>query len=143
MVEQGAADQQVAEAIAAEYESLSLDCRADAARFGQLLAPDLHEFTATGEEIGYAGTAELVAKSTDPKGDPVRVENMRGQLLANGLVMVKYTSDDHERRARRTSLWRRVATGRWQIFHHQATAITNGASQAQELLYRRACVSRM
>jgi len=37
---QVAADHQIAEAMAAERESLSLECRADAARLGRLLAPD-------------------------------------------------------------------------------------------------------
>jgi RimJ/RimL family protein N-acetyltransferase len=115
------ADQQVAEAIAAEYESLSPTCRADASCLERLLAPDFHEFGASGGELGHEGTAELVAKSTAPGGEPIRVENMRGQLLASGLVMVKYTSENHGRRSNRTSLWRRVAPGRWQVFHHQGT----------------------
>jgi hypothetical protein len=116
-----AADQQVAEAVAAEYESQSLECRADAARLERLLAHDLHAFGASGGEIGYEGTAQLVAESTDPNGEPIKVENMRRQWLADGLVMVNYTSENHGRRANRTSLWRRTETGRWQIFHHQGT----------------------
>src|ERR1700723_2384072 len=96
---QAVADQQIAEAMAAEQESLSLECRADAPRLQRLLAPDFHEFGASGGEIGYAGTAELVARSTDPDGDPIKVEHMRGQLLADGLVMVKYTSENHGRRS--------------------------------------------
>jgi hypothetical protein len=125
-IEQADADRQVAEAVAAEYESLSFACRADAARFERLLAPDFHEFVASGEEIGYAGTAELVARSANPDDDPVKVEHMRGQLLANRLVMVKYTSENDGRRSNRTSLWRRTEAGHWQIFHHQAT-LTNKA----------------
>jgi hypothetical protein len=124
IVEQAAADRQVAEAMAAEHESLSLECRADATRFVQLLAPDFHEFGASGEEIGYQGTAELVAESTDPDGEPIKVEHMRGQLLVDGLVIVKYTSENHGRRAHRTSLWRRLESGRWEIFHHQGTITT-------------------
>ncbi|HUN33130.1 MAG TPA: DUF4440 domain-containing protein [Trebonia sp.] len=119
--EQQAAEQQAAEAMAAEYESLSLECRADPARLERLLAPDFHEFGASGGEIGFEGTADLVAASTDLDGQPIKVENMRAQLLADGLVMVKYTSDNHGRRANRTSLWRRVEPGRWQVFHHQGT----------------------
>jgi RimJ/RimL family protein N-acetyltransferase len=118
-----AVDRQVAEAIAAEYESLSPACRADASCLDRLLAPDFHEFGASEGEFGYEGTAELVAESTAPGGEPIKVENMRGQLLANGLVMLKYTSDDCGRRSNRTSLWRRVAPGRWQIFHHQGTIV--------------------
>ena len=119
-----AVEQQVAEAIAAEYESLSPACRASVSCLERLLAPDFHEFGASGGELVFQGTAELVAGSAVPGGEPIKVENMRGQLLADGLVMLKYTSESHGRRSNRTSLWRRVAPGRWQIFHHQGT-ITN------------------
>ena len=115
------ADQQISEAVAAEYESLSLECRADAARLGRLLAPDFHEFGTSGREYGYEGTAELVAAATEPGDEPVTVENMRGRLLADGLVMLKYTSEHHGRRSNRTSLWRRTEAGHWQMFHHQGT----------------------
>jgi len=115
------ADQQIAEAVAAERESLSPECRADAARLGRLLAPDFHEFGASGAEYGYEGTAEMVAADTAPDDEPITVENMRGWLLADGLVMLKYTSGHHGRRANRTSLWRRTGAGHWQMFHHQGT----------------------
>jgi hypothetical protein len=115
------AEQQIAEATAAEHESLSPECRADAARLGRLLAPDFHEFGASGAEYGYEGTAELVAAAVAGDDEPVTVVNMRGWLLADGLVMLKYTSEHHGRRANRTSLWRRTEAGHWQIFHHQGT----------------------
>ena len=115
------ADQQIAEAVAAEHESLSPECRADAARFGRLLAPDFHEFGASGAEYGYAGTAAKVAAAMTAADEPITVANMRGWLLADGLVMLKYTSEHHGRRANRTSLWRRTGVGHWQMFHHQGT----------------------
>ncbi len=114
-------DQQIAEAEAAERETLSPECRASPARLEALLAPDFHEFGASGGELGFAGTAALVAAATDPDGAPIMVENLRGWLLADGLVMLKYTSSHQGRRAHRTSLWRRTAPGSWQIFHHQGT----------------------
>jgi ribonuclease HI len=117
----GSADQQIALAVAAERESLSPECRADAARLGRLLAPDFHEFGASGREYGYAGTAEMVAAATEPGDEPITVANMRGWLLADGLMMLKYTSEHHGRRANRTSLWRRTEAGGWQVFHHQGT----------------------
>ena len=46
---------------------------------------------------------------------------MRGWLLADGLVMLKYTSEAEGRRTQRTSLWRRTPAGRWQVFHLQGT----------------------
>ena len=115
------ADQQIAAAVAAEQESLSPQCRADASRLERLLAPDFHEFSSSGGELGYEGTAARVAAATRPGDEPIRLENMRGWLLADGLVMLKYTSEHRGRRANRTSLWRRKADGRWQIFHHQGT----------------------
>ena len=115
------ADQQIAEAVAAEHESLSPECRADPARLGRLLAPDFHEFGSSGGEFGYEGTAALVAAGTASDDEPITVENMRGWLLADGLVMLKYTSEHHGRRVNRTSLWRRTQAGRWQMFHHQGT----------------------
>jgi len=117
----GTAEEQIAEAVAAEHESLSPECRADAARLGRLLAPDFHEFGASGGEYGYEGTAEMVAADTASDDEPITVENMRGWLLADGLVMLKYTSGHHGRRANRTSLWRRTGAGHWQMFHHQGT----------------------
>ena len=117
----GTAEEQIAEAVAAEHESLSPECRADAARLGRLLAPDFHEFGASGGEYGYEEATEMVAADTAPDDEPITVANMRGWLLADGLVMLKYTSEHHGRRANRTSLWRRTEAGNWQIFHHQGT----------------------
>ena len=117
----GSAEQQIAGAVAAEHESLSPACRADAARLGRLLAPDFHEFGSSGREYGYEGTAEMVAAATGPGDEPVTVANMRGWLLADGLVMLKYTSERDGQRANRTSLWRRTEAGHWQMFHHQGT----------------------
>jgi len=107
--------------VAAGHESLSRECRADAGRLGRLLAPQFHEYGASGAEYGYAGPAEMVAGDTASDDEPITVHNMRGWLLADGLVMLKYTTEVQGRRAHRTSLWRRAATGRWQIFHHQGT----------------------
>jgi hypothetical protein len=118
------ADQQIAAAMAAERESLSPQCRADAARLERLLAPDFHEFGASGAEYGYEGTAARVAEYTDPGDEPIAVTNLRGWLLADGLVMLKYTSQNRGRRANRTSLWRRTPGGAWQMFHHQGTLVT-------------------
>ncbi|HUA28940.1 MAG TPA: DUF4440 domain-containing protein [Streptosporangiaceae bacterium] len=119
--QQAVTDLQIAEAMAAEHESLSPECRADVGRFGLLLAPDFHEFGTSGGEFGYEGTAALVASAAADEDVPIKIENMRGWLLADGLVMLKYTSENRGRRSNRTSLWRRAAAGRWQIFHHQGT----------------------
>ena len=117
-------DDQIAEATAAELESLSPACRADAIRLGRLLAPDFHEFGTSGGEFEREGTAELVAAATNPDDDPITVVDLRGWLVADGVVMLKYTSEHGGRWSNRTSLWRRVSPGQWQIFHHQGTPTT-------------------
>jgi hypothetical protein len=63
----------------------------------------------------------MVAADMASDDEPIIVENMRGWLLADGLVMLKYTSENQGRRANRTSLWRRTGAGHWQVFHHQGT----------------------
>ncbi|WP_406692303.1 nuclear transport factor 2 family protein [Saccharopolyspora sp. ID03-671] len=117
------ADGQVAEAVAAELESLSNACRADASRLGRLIAPDFHEFGSSGGEFGRE-VVDRVAAETDPGGESVGVRNLRGWLIADGVVMLKYTSEFGGRRSNRTSLWRRVGPGHWQMFHHQGTPVT-------------------
>ena len=49
----------------------------------------------------------------------VKVENLRGWLPGDGLVMLKCISENGGRRSNGTSVWRRTPTGQWQIFHHQ------------------------
>lgn len=122
----GGDDPQVAEVLAAERETLTPACRADPERLNRFLAPDFHEFGASGVEVGFEGTAERVAARTDPAGEPIAVERMRGVRLADGLVMVKYTVRIDGRWSNRTSLWRRAAPGHWQMFHNQGTPTTRG-----------------
>jgi hypothetical protein len=117
----GSADAQVAEVLAAERETLRLECRADPDRLRRFLAPDFHEFGASGVEIRFEGTAERVGGCTDPNGEAIEVRSLRGLRLADGLVMVKYTSRSGARWSHRTSVWRREASGRWRMFHHQGT----------------------
>ncbi|MGW7384729.1 nuclear transport factor 2 family protein [Streptomyces sp. NPDC054794] len=129
-LETGGNDPQVAEALAAEYETLAPECRADPGRLNRFLAPDFHEFGASGAEIEYEGTAQRVAAYTDPTGEPIRAERVRGLRLADGLVMVKYRANIDGKWSNRTSLWRRVAPAHWQMFHHQGTPTKgpNGSS---------------
>ena len=124
------ADQQVEAAIAAERESLSPECRADPERISALLAPDFHEFGASGGELEFADTPARVAAAARSDARPIKVERMRGQWLADGLVMLKYTSCNAGRWSNRTSLWRRTADDGWQLFHHQGT-LTAAASPAR------------
>ena len=109
------------------------------ARLERLLAPGFYEFGTSGGEIGYEGTAAQVAAATSPGDEPIIAQNMRGWLLADGLVMLKYTSRNQGRPANRTSLWRRTATGRWQlIITRERPQLAGGRTTAREPAHARA-----
>ncbi len=112
---------QVEEALRAERETLTRECRLEAQRLDAFLADDFHEFGRSGGEITRAGTAQRVADATASGDDEIAVENMRGQLVAEGIVLVKYTAVSDGRRTHRTSLWRKDPILGLQLFHHQGT----------------------
>ncbi|MGW9477821.1 nuclear transport factor 2 family protein [Saccharomonospora azurea] len=108
--------------MAAERETLSPECRADPARLRRLLAPNLHEFGSSGRQLDVEAAVRVAAETASDTA-PIRMHRLRGQRVADGVVMQKYTSEYEGRRAHRTSLWRRVGPGRWQLFHHQGTPV--------------------
>ncbi|MCE5289428.1 MAG: nuclear transport factor 2 family protein [Nocardiaceae bacterium] len=110
---------EVAEAVAAEMELLDPVCRADPERFARRIAPDFHEFGASGCEFNSSDVIESVLGDSDGVSQ-IEVENVRGWLIADGVVLVKYTSVFGGKRVHRTSLWRNES-GTWQVFHHQGT----------------------
>lgn len=117
-------DQQIAAALSAEQETLTQECRRDPVRLDRFLADDFHEFGRSGGELTKAGTAARVADEASGREQPIEVENLHGYLVADGIVMVKYTSRVGERRTHRTSLWRHDDKRGWQICHHQGTPTT-------------------
>ena len=117
----------------AELETLGRACRLDPARLDAFLAPDFHEFGASGGELTRSGTADRVAASTADGGDDLVPEQVRGQLVADGVVMVKYRLSANGRTTHRTSLWRRTTTGTWEMFHHQGTVVPPEAGTSRHL----------
>ena len=63
-------------------------------------------------------TVEMLAAEQDD--EPIAVAEMEAVELADGVVLLTYVSDRAGRRARRSSIWRRVG-GRWRQLHHQGT----------------------
>jgi len=55
----------------------------------------------------------------------VDVCDLAGVHLADGIVLVTYTSQGGTRRCRRSSIWRRTSAG-WRIYFHQGTVIPGG-----------------
>ena len=120
----------VADAMRAEVETLSRECRLDAARLDRFLAPDFHEFGASGVEVVKEGTARRVAAYTADGAAELVPHDMRGTLIADDVVMVKYVLQAGPVRTNRTSLWRRTAEGDWEMFHHQGTVAAGQGSSA-------------
>jgi ribonuclease HI len=105
----------------AERETLTRECRLDAQRLDTFLAEDFHEFGRSGGESTKAGTAQRVAQATASNDHAIATEDMRGQLVADGIVMVKYTAISNGQRTHRTSVWRKDPILGWRMFHHQGT----------------------
>ncbi|WP_313566055.1 universal stress protein [Mobilicoccus sp.] len=115
----------VAEVLELERETLSPECRRDAARLDALLADDFHEFGRSGGELTKgADTARRIAEharaqEVDGAQETPGVENLRGTELADGVVLVTYTLDTQGRRSNHTSIWRR--DDHWRMVHRQGT----------------------
>lgn len=117
------ADAAVAACVRRERELLTPRCRADPARVAALLADDFCEFGASGRRWDRASTVAALTADTDVEHDPpIQDTEMTGRLLADGLVLLTYRSQNGDRAARRSSLWR-LEDGRWRVFFHQGTLL--------------------
>lgn len=105
---------------ALERELQTAACRADAVRVEALLAADFEEIGASGRHWTRAEILALLAEESD--GAEIEVSDLRSELLTEDLVLVQWESRRGERKARRTSRWRREADG-WRLRHHQGTLI--------------------
>ncbi|MFF4394429.1 DUF4440 domain-containing protein [Streptomyces sp. NPDC001480] len=92
----------------------------------ELLDPEFVEVGASGRRYTYeemiAGLPDKPGSSADgPRYEP---SDIRGVLLAPGLVHLTFETVFAGRRARRTSLWRKrdEETG-WRMYYHQATPV--------------------
>ncbi|MFI8370127.1 DUF4440 domain-containing protein [Streptomyces sp. NPDC085466] len=101
-----------------------------AVRLSRSLAEDLFdpEFT----EVGASGRRwtyeEMLAALPGlhggaETGPPIVATAFAGTVLAPGLVHLTYETVIGERRARRSSLWRRDADGPLRLFYHQGTPV--------------------
>jgi hypothetical protein len=116
-----ATDIEVAEVLQLERELQTAECRRDRARVSTLLAEDFIEVGASGRVWDRPLTLELLGG--EPEGATViRVHDLTGRVLCDGLVMTRWDSDRGGRRARRMSLWRRDCAG-WRLVYHQGTLL--------------------
>jgi hypothetical protein len=121
------ADEDVQRAIDGELWLLQPHVRTSPAEFEALLHPEFFEFGASGRRWSRREViAELPPAEAAGAEPPVAASDVTGVRLAEDVVLVTYVSERGERRARRSSVWRKTDTG-WCIYFHQGTLIPPGS----------------
>lgn len=103
-----------------ERELQSPDARADSTRLRRLLAPDFLEVGASGRQWDLDSILQLLQEESETDAAPIEIHDLRGRVIAPGVIQVSWDSRRGHRRARRTSLWCHRGAG-WQQVHHQGT----------------------
>ncbi|MFE6195983.1 DUF4440 domain-containing protein [Streptomyces sp. NPDC057838] len=117
---------EVEEVVKGELRLMDPGVRTARAEVGRLLDPEFVEVGASGRRWSYE---EMLARLPDMAGNsetgPRYVPSgMRGVVLAPGVVHLTYETTIEGRRARRSSLWRRVSEeSGWRMYYHQATPV--------------------
>ncbi|MFJ4714490.1 DUF4440 domain-containing protein [Streptomyces sp. NPDC088785] len=121
----------VTEAIVRERRLHDPSVRRSGPRVEALLDPDFVEVGASGRRWTYA---EMVAALPTLHGSgehstPITAALFEGAVLAPGIVHLTYETRIEDRRARRSSIWRRDAAGELRLYHHQATPVPEGTAR--------------
>lgn len=119
----------LARAIEGERALLDPAVRSSPERFVPLLDPEFTEVGASGRRYTYAETvAELSRRAgSDGTGPRYRASRIEGTVLAPGVVHLTYETVLDGRRARRSSLWRRIEPGGpLRMYWHQGTPVPPG-----------------
>jgi hypothetical protein len=118
-----ASDAELDEVVRLELELHRADVRADAGRLGELLDPEFVEFGASGTRWDRDSIIEALLAEPGPGSEDataIEATDVEARRLAEGVVLVTYRTRTPERRALRSSIWRR-ADGRWRVYFHQGT----------------------
>jgi ribonuclease HI len=116
-------------AVGCELELLDPVCRVDPGRVAALLADDFLEIGKSGRV--WSRDEVVVALAAEPGMDGVAVGPMSGQQIADGLVVVRYTThhDGGPGTVHRTGWWRQTSSG-WRCWYHQATVVPEPTGEA-------------
>lgn len=114
-------DEDVHLVIDLELRLLQLHVRLSAGELDRLLHPDFFEFGASGRKWDRSQMiTSLTGGEVSGEDVPVTASEITGTRLADDVVLVTYVSQRNQRRARRSSVWRRTAAG-WRLYFHQGT----------------------
>jgi 8-oxo-dGTP diphosphatase len=114
-------DDPVGAATAGELRLLDPRVRVSRELVAELLHPEFVEFGASGRRWDAASVLEVMGGGGATAEPPISVSGLAGIRLAADVVHLTYVSDAAGRRARRSSVWRRDARGRWLLWFHQGT----------------------
>jgi hypothetical protein len=92
--------------------------------FEKMMACDFWEIGASGRRYSREYALEVLEeRRRNPAPDVWSASEFSCRELAKDLYLLTYTLlQDHTRRTRRTTIWRRTETG-WQIVFHQGTIV--------------------
>jgi hypothetical protein len=107
-------------AVTGELRLLDPAVRSSADLMAEFLHPEFTEIGASGRLWSRADIIASVVETSRPSDAPIQASEMKGVLLAPGVVHLTYVTDDDGRRARRSSVWLRTEAG-WQLYFHQGT----------------------
>jgi hypothetical protein len=118
------ADDDIQAAIAGELRLLEPSVRQDPGEVAALLDPEFFEFGASGRRWERDAIIAALADEQAAPGEAAvaDVSELAGIRLADGVVLVTYTSQGQDRRCRRSSIWRETPAG-WRVCFHQGTVI--------------------
>jgi len=108
--------------ISRELDLLSFEVRASPARVEEMLDPEFREIGASGRLWTRAEIIRALADERSYGRDPIEAVEMESLVVAPDLVLLTYVSKRRDRRARRSSLWRRSGL-EWRLLHHQGTLL--------------------
>jgi len=106
-----------------ELELLRPDVRRTADRLAGLLHPGFFEFGASGRRWTRDHAIERLTAGPEAGDDALaEVSDLAGERLAADVILLTYVSRRGQRRALRSSLWRKTSSG-WQLYFHQGTPL--------------------
>jgi hypothetical protein len=112
--------------IDSELELLRPHVRRCAGQLDALLHPGFFEFGASGRRWNRDETIEALTAGQEAGRDaPAAASELAAIRLADDVILLTYISRQGQRRALRSSLWRRTDAG-WRIYFHQGTLLPAG-----------------
>lgn len=109
----------VQEVIDKELSLLTNTVRSNASKVDGLLDASYREIGASGRLWSRASIIDALSETSD-EDEQIDASDMAGEALSADLILLTYTTVRGQRRARRSSLWRR-SNGTWRLLFHQGT----------------------